>query len=110
MIRFVDTLRRLPPTHGKPPPKGRHRSLAEIIAEVDAKGAPGVEDKTVKRHLSALSSFFRYVWTGPHHTAAARGADRGSCLQVISGRRGAAGRLDLGGAREQPGITVSSAS
>lgn len=65
--RFLDTPRRLPTTYGKSP-KDRHRSLAEIIAEAEAKGASRIGDKTVKRHLSALAVFFRYAMDQGHIT------------------------------------------
>lgn len=58
--RFLDTLRRLPTTYGKSP-KDKDKTLADIIAEADAKGAERLTDKTVKRHLSALAQFFRYA-------------------------------------------------
>jgi integrase len=62
---FLDTLRRLPNTYGKSP-KDKDRRLADIIAEADAKGAERLTDKTVKRHLSALSQFFRYAMDCGH--------------------------------------------
>lgn len=58
--RFMDTLRRLPTHYGKSP-KDKTRTIAEIIAEADAKGSPRLTDKTAKRHLSALAVFFRYA-------------------------------------------------
>ncbi len=68
---FLTMLRRLPNTYGRPP-KDKARSLAEIIAEADASGAERLTDKTVKRHLSALSQFFNYALDQGHLTAAAR--------------------------------------
>jgi integrase len=68
---FLDTLRRLPTTYGKSP-KDRERPLSDIIAEADAKGSDRVTEKTVKRHLSALSVFFHYAKDRGHLTNAAR--------------------------------------
>lgn len=67
---FMDTLRRLPATYGKSP-RDKDRSLAEIIAEADAKDGR-LKDKTVKRHLSALSQFLQFAVDAGHLTAAAR--------------------------------------
>jgi integrase len=58
ITRFLGTLRRLPKTYGKSP-RDKDRSLAEIIADADRKGAERLSDKTLKRHLSALSQFYR---------------------------------------------------
>ena len=68
---FLDTLRKLPNTYGKSP-KDKGRSIAEIIAEADAKGAERLADKTVKRHLSALAQFFRFAVDAGQLTNAAR--------------------------------------
>jgi integrase len=68
---FLDTLRRLPKTYGKSP-RDKDRSLAEIIAEADAEGAERLSDKTVKRHLSALSQFFQFAVDRGHLTVAVR--------------------------------------
>lgn len=69
--RFLDTLRRLPSTYGKSP-KDKVRSLADIITEADTKYAERLTDKTVKRHLSALSQFFRIAMDLGHLTVTAR--------------------------------------
>lgn len=69
---FLDTLRRLPKTYGKSSKRDNGRTLAEIIAEADAKAAERLTDKTVKRHLSALSQFFRLAMDGGHVTNAQR--------------------------------------
>lgn len=53
---FLDTLRRLPSSYGKSP-KDKELSVEELIARAEATGAPRLADKTVKRHLSALSVF-----------------------------------------------------
>jgi site-specific recombinase XerD len=68
---FLDTLRRLPKTYGKSP-KDKDRTLAEIIAEADAIRAERLTDKTVKRHLSALSQFFQLALDSGHITNAQR--------------------------------------
>jgi hypothetical protein len=70
---FLDTLRGLPKTYGKSP-GDKDRSLADIIAEADAKGAERLTDKTVKRHLSALSQFFRFAMDEGHISNAYRAA------------------------------------
>jgi integrase len=69
---FLDTLRRLPTTYGKSP-KDKDRSLADIIEEADVKGAERLTDKTVKRHLSALSQFFQYAVDLGHLANSAKG-------------------------------------
>jgi integrase len=57
---FLGTLRRLPTAYGKSQ-KDKDRSLANIIAEADAKGTERLTEKTVKRHMSALSQFFQFA-------------------------------------------------
>nr|WP_052388609.1 site-specific integrase [Belnapia moabensis] len=69
---FLDTLRRLPATYGKSP-KDKDRSLVDIIAEAHAKGAERLTDKTVKRHLSALSQFFQFAVDLGHLANSAKG-------------------------------------
>lgn len=68
---FMDTLRRLPNNYGKSP-RDKERSLADLIAEGEARNAPRLVDKTVKRHLSALSQFFQFAVDTGHLTVAAR--------------------------------------
>jgi integrase len=68
---FLQVMRRLPNTYGRSP-KDKARSVAEIIAEADARDAERLTDKTVKRHLSALSQFFRYVMDQGHIANAQR--------------------------------------
>jgi integrase len=68
---FLDTMRRLPNTYGKSP-RDKDRSLLEIIAEGEEKGLPKLMDRTVKRHLSALSQFFQYALDNGHLTNAQR--------------------------------------
>jgi integrase len=58
ITNFLDTLRRLPSSYGKSP-KDKELSIEELIARADAADAPRLTDKTVKRHLSALSVFFK---------------------------------------------------
>ncbi len=60
ITRFLATLRRLPATIGKSP-RDKGRPLMEIIKEADEKRSPRLTDKTVKRHLSALSQLFRFA-------------------------------------------------
>ncbi|WP_458097763.1 hypothetical protein [Roseomonas sp. WA12] len=55
---YLDTLRRLPSTYGKSP-RDRDLSVEDLIARADASDAPRLSDKTVKRHLSALSVFLK---------------------------------------------------
>jgi hypothetical protein len=69
---FLDTLRRLPATYGKSP-KDKDRPLQDLIAEADAKGTDRLTDKTVKRHLSALSQFFQFALDSGHLSNAQRG-------------------------------------
>ena len=59
---FLNTLRRLPRPYGKSP-KDRDRTVAEIIAAASA-DAPRLSDKTVKRHHTALTQFFRFAMDG----------------------------------------------
>jgi integrase len=71
MTRFMDTLRRLPTNYGKSP-KDKDRTLADIIAQADAEGAERIAERTVKRHLSALTVFFRYAVDRGHLTNSQR--------------------------------------
>jgi integrase len=71
MTAFMDILRRLPPTYGRSP-KGKTVALAEIIAKADAAGASRLTDKTVKRHLSAISQFFQTAVDLGHLTVSAK--------------------------------------
>lgn len=71
VTRFLDTLRKMPTLYNRSrtaPPK----SVADIIAEADATNAPRLTDKTVKRHLAALSQFFRFAMDQGQVSAAAR--------------------------------------
>jgi integrase len=68
---FLDTMRRLPTTYGKST-RDKDRPLLEIIAEGEEKGLPKLMDRTVKRHLSALSQFFQYALDSGHLTNAQR--------------------------------------
>ncbi len=67
---FNATLRLLPNTYGKSP-KDKARILAEIIADPATASKPRLADKTVKRHLSALSQFFGHAVDEGHMTNAA---------------------------------------
>lgn len=69
---FHETIRQLPRHYGKSP-KDRDRSVADLIAEADAKGEERrLSDKTIKRHHTALSQFFRYAMDRGHLSNAAR--------------------------------------
>jgi integrase len=57
---FRTILRRLPATYRKSV-EDRDRSLSEIIARADASGAKRISEKTVKRHVWALSRFFAFL-------------------------------------------------
>ena len=89
ITRFLGTLRRLPATYGKSP-KDKARSLAEIIARADEAKEERLSDRTVKRHLSALSQFFGFVVDQGHLSGAAR-------AELVDGHRF---RLEKG-ARDQ---------
>jgi integrase len=69
ITRFLATLRRLPKTYGKSP-RDKNRSLAEIVADADRQGAERLSDKTVKRHLSTLSQFYKVCFDKGYLTAA----------------------------------------
>jgi integrase len=71
LSQFLNTLRRLPGNYGKSP-KDKDRLLADIIAQADADGAERLSDKTVKRHLSALSQFFKFAMDQGHISNAFR--------------------------------------
>jgi integrase len=87
--KFLDILRRLPKTYGKSP-RDKERSLADLIAEADAKQGDRLTDKTVKRHLSTLSQFFQMAVDRGHLTVAAR-------TELVDGHRFRESR----GARDQ---------
>lgn len=72
VTHFLDTLRRMPALYNrsrKAPPK----SVADMIAEADASNATRLTDKTVKRHLTALSQFFRFALDRGQISVAAHG-------------------------------------
>jgi integrase len=56
---FIGILRQLPSTYGKSH-RDKEVSLDDLIARADAEGPPRMKDKTVKRHVSTLSQFFRF--------------------------------------------------
>jgi integrase len=58
--KFLETLRRLPSKYGRSP-ADKGKSIMELIADADASDAPRVAEKTVKRHLAALTQFFQYA-------------------------------------------------
>lgn len=68
---FLAAMRRLPNVYGRSP-KDHHRPLAEIIAEAEGKGLATLSDKTLKRHLSALSAFFQFAVDHGHLSASQR--------------------------------------
>ncbi|MBC9177164.1 site-specific integrase [Pseudoroseomonas ludipueritiae] len=62
MTHFMDTMRGLRTNYGKSPKD------ADIIAQADAAGVERIAKQTVKRHLSALTVFFRYTVDQGHLT------------------------------------------
>jgi integrase len=68
---FLDTLRRLPSRYGKSP-KDKDLSIQELIERADETDAQRLADKTVKRHLSALSVFFKLAVDRGHLTLTER--------------------------------------
>jgi integrase len=68
---FLDTMRRMPATYGRSP-KDKDRTVADLIAEADQKDAPRLSEKTVKRHLSAVSTFWETVRDAGHISTAQR--------------------------------------
>lgn len=66
------TLRRMPALYNRSR-KAQPKSVANMIAEADATGAPRLSDKTVKRHLTALSQFFRFALDQGQISVAAHG-------------------------------------
>lgn len=71
VTRFLDTLRKMPALYNRSR-KAPTKSVADLIAEADATNAPRLTDKTVKRHLTALSQFFRFAMDQGQLGAAAR--------------------------------------
>lgn len=65
VTRFLDALRRLPNTYGRSP-KDKGKTVADLIARADATNAKRLIDKTVKRHSTALSQFFRFAMDEGH--------------------------------------------
>jgi integrase len=89
VTRFLDTLRRLPNTYGKSP-KDKDRSVKDIIVEADGAEKARLTDRTVQRHLTALSQFLQFAVDGGHLTIAGR-------AELVDGHRFREER----GAREQ---------
>lgn len=56
---FHATMRRLPSKRGRSP-ADRELTAADFIARAEASGESRITDKTLKRHHSALSQFFRF--------------------------------------------------
>jgi hypothetical protein len=71
VTRFLETLRKLPNTYGKSP-RDQERTVRELIARADLEGKDRLKEKTVERHLSALSQFFDTCVDDGQLTAAAR--------------------------------------
>ncbi len=71
VTRFLETLGKLPATYGKSK-ADKDRSLEAIIAEADTTGAERLKEKTLKRHLTALTALFRYARDEGHITNAQR--------------------------------------
>jgi integrase len=59
VVNFLDMLRKLPKAYGKSQ-KDKETSLEEFLRRAEKSGDGGLQDKTVKRHLSVLSQFFRF--------------------------------------------------
>lgn len=70
VMRFLGTLRR-PPRHYGKSKKDKDRRVKEIIAAAPA-DAPRLTDKTVKRHNTTLSQFFRFALDEGHLSVAQR--------------------------------------
>lgn len=69
--RFLGALRRLPAVYGRSP-KDKKLTFTQIIARADEAKALRLSEKTVKRHLSALSQFFVYCVDQGYLTVSAR--------------------------------------
>jgi hypothetical protein len=102
--KFRSTLRKVPKDYRKSP-KDREKTLAQIIAEADAKGAPRIGEKTVKRHFWALSQFFVFLMETGRLPKSAENPGRGFSFNTkgsarINARRGVcrmlAGQREMG--------------
>lgn len=71
VTRFLNTLRQVPNTYGLSP-KDKGRPISEIIAEAKDKDIERLSEKTVKRHLTALSQFLRFAVDHGHLSHAQR--------------------------------------
>ncbi len=71
MTHFIDLLRRLPASYGRSP-ADKEAAIGDLIVRAEATNAPRMKDKTVKRHVSALSQFFRFGVDGGHITETER--------------------------------------
>jgi integrase len=61
ITKFITVVRKLPRLHGKSP-HYRDRPVPEIIAEADRRNDKRrLSERTVQRHISALTQFFRYA-------------------------------------------------
>jgi hypothetical protein len=71
VTNFLATMRRMPAVYGRSP-ADKFKTIAQLIAEADEKGAKRVTERTLKRHTSALSAFFSYAKDQGHITASQR--------------------------------------
>ena len=76
---FIDRLRQMPASYGRTPADAE-LTIEQLIARAERQNAARLTDKTVKRHLSALSSFLRYAVDHGHLGASAH-------TDLISGHR-----------------------
>jgi site-specific recombinase XerD len=76
---YLDRARLLPASYGRSP-ADRNRPMAELIARAERTGEPRLSEKTVKRHLSTLSAFFKFCRDRGHLTKA-------QCDELVSGHR-----------------------
>jgi integrase len=63
--KFLSRMQEFPANYGKSP-KDKELSAADIIARAQAEKLPLVKPKTAKRHLSALSRFFKFCLDQGH--------------------------------------------
>lgn len=68
---FFEAMQELPATYGKSQ-KDKDISIADLIDRARATKAPRLTDKTMKRHRSALSQFFKFVVNAGHLSIAGK--------------------------------------
>lgn len=66
--RFISKLRRMPAVYGRSPADAE-LTVDQLIARADASNGPRLSDKTVKRHVSALSRFLQFAVDEGHVSA-----------------------------------------